>query len=85
MPDVATEGPHVHEACQRCGQVEGEIDGLCAECARAAAVEDLGDAVYATFEPAVVWLAQHPRFTVAAAIAVCALCLTLIVVGSVTR
>lgn len=33
MPDVSEEGPHIHEPCARCGLVEAETDGLCAECA----------------------------------------------------
>ena len=33
MPDVSEEGPHVHQPCDRCGLVEAETDGLCAECA----------------------------------------------------
>jgi hypothetical protein len=28
-----TAEPHIHEPCSRCGVVEAEIDGLCAECA----------------------------------------------------
>lgn len=33
MPDTSEEGPHVHQPCERCGLVEAEVDGLCAECA----------------------------------------------------
>jgi hypothetical protein len=32
MAEIKSDGPHVHEPCSRCGVVEGEIDGLCAEC-----------------------------------------------------
>ena len=32
--------PHIHLPCSRCGVVEAEVDGLCAECAE---LED-GDA-----------------------------------------
>lgn len=33
MADQRTDGPHEHDPCLSCGVVEGEIDGLCAECA----------------------------------------------------
>lgn len=32
MGSTAEEGDHVHEPCARCGVVEAETDGLCAEC-----------------------------------------------------
>ena len=28
-----TDDPHIHLPCSRCGVVEAEVDGLCAECA----------------------------------------------------
>lgn len=33
MTDPAESEPHIHLPCSRCGVVEAEVDGFCAECA----------------------------------------------------